>query len=304
MIERFQGERGKILLIETLSTAKLLQGNQEAAEYIVTNGSIESFNAGDTFIEQEDSTNDIFLIIHGQCSIVINARKVGSRGPGDHVGEMAAIMPSQPRSASVVATTDMVCVKLSEEQFSIVAVQHPLIYRYVAQELARRLLQRNSLVGAYRDKTKIFIISSVEAIPIARVVADAFEHDDFETHLWTDGCFKVANYTLDDLEAQVDRSDFAIAIAHTDDVTESRSEKKHSPRDNVIFELGLFMGRLGRSRAILMEPMGTDIKLPSDLSGVKSIGYTYRNGDDNARLMRSAYNKLRTHIVALGPNNG
>jgi CRP/FNR family transcriptional regulator, cyclic AMP receptor protein len=53
--------------------------------------------------------------------------------------------------------------------------------------------------------------------------------------------FRVANYTLESLEAQVDNSDFAIAIAHADDATASRGSTWPSPRDNVIFELGLFM---------------------------------------------------------------
>jgi predicted nucleotide-binding protein len=45
----------------------------------------------------------------------------------------------------------------------------------------------------------------------------------------------------------VDASDFAIAIAQPDDVTKTRGKRKNTPRDNVIFELGFFMGRLGEN---------------------------------------------------------
>ncbi|MGB9028161.1 MAG: TIR domain-containing protein, partial [Rhodomicrobium sp.] len=76
-----------------------------------------------------------------------------------------------------------------------------------------------------------------------------------------------------------------------------------SPRDNVIFELGLFMGRLGRSRAILMEPREEKVKLPSDLSGITTISYRFEKGGDAAALMAPACNALRDHIIALGPNN-
>lgn len=79
---------------------------------------------------------------------------------------------------------------------------------------------------------------------------------------------------------------------------------KGSPRDNIIFELGLFMGRLGRVRAILMEPREEKVKLPSDLAGITTITYRYESGADAAALLATACNKLREHINALGPNNG
>ena len=72
---------------------------------------------------------------------------------------------------------------------------------------------------------------------------------------------------------------------------------------NVIFELGLFMGRLGKARAILMEPREEGVKLPSDLAGITTIPYKYEAGVDAAALMGPACNILREHILRLGPNN-
>lgn len=77
-----------------------------------------------------------------------------------------------------------------------------------------------------------------------------------------------------------------------------------APRDNVIFELGLFMGRLGKARAILMEQRGKDVKLPSDLTGITTIPYQFVKEGENAALMGPACNKLRDHINTLGPANG
>jgi predicted nucleotide-binding protein len=198
----------------------------------------------------------------------------------------------------------MVLVRLDEPTFADIAGQYPQVYRSIAQELARRLLERNRSVGAFRDQIRVFIICSVEALPIARIISNAFEYDPFAVEIWNEGCFKVANYTIQDLEAAVDNSDFAIAIAHADDVNSSRNGEWPAPRDNVIFELGLFMGRLGRSRAVLMEPRDKDVKLPSDLAGVTTIAYRFHRGGENARLMGPACNRLRDHILELGPNNG
>jgi predicted nucleotide-binding protein len=64
------------------------------------------------------------------------------------------------------------------------------------------------------------------------------------------------------------------------------------------------MGRLGRHRAILMEPREEKVKLPSDLAGITTITYRYEKGRDAAALLAPACNALRKHINELGPNNG
>lgn len=67
----------------------------------------------------------------------------------------------------------------------------------------------------------------------------------------------------------------------------SRNRTSPSPRDNVIFELGFFMSRLGRARTLLLVPK-TDVKLPSDFKGLTPI--SYNKGKNAAELP-----------VALGP---
>jgi CRP/FNR family cyclic AMP-dependent transcriptional regulator len=113
--------------------------------------------------------------------------------------------------------------------------------------------------------------------------------------------FRVTNYTLESLENELDRCDFAVAIAHPDDQTTVRDEDWPTPRDNVVFELGSFMGRLGRSRAILMEPRGTRVRLPSDLAGITTIRYRF-DAAEAAVSMGPACNELRDHITRLGRN--
>jgi CRP/FNR family transcriptional regulator, cyclic AMP receptor protein len=179
---------------------------------------------------------------------------------------------------------------------------HPDIWRFFAKELARRLEQRNALVTSTRDSVRIFIISSAEALEIARAIQNAFDHDPFKVVVWTDGVFRASWYPVESLERELDQSDFAIAIAQPDDVTVSRSESAPTPRDNVIFELGLFIGRIGRHRSFLVEPRGEETKLPSDLSGITSITYRY-DRKDLAAALGPACNRMRDIIKELGPNN-
>lgn len=302
MIERFANNQR--LRLDAISSQVIVGANTDLAKEIDARGELVAIPKDTAFIEQNGEDNDVYLILAGVCDIVINGRTIAKRGAGVHVGEMAAVQPTQRRSASCIATEDMILIKISEEVFSELGSRYPEIYRTVAKELARRLLERNSTINSYREKIRVFIISSAEALPIARQIQLAFEHDPFLCTVWTDGVFKIASYSLQSLEDQVDDSDFAIAIAHADDLTESRGKDWPSPRDNVIFELGLFMGRLGRARAILMEPREEKVKLPSDLAGVTTITYRFEPGKDAAALMAPASSKLRDHINALGPNNG
>ncbi|MBK5122061.1 nucleotide-binding protein [Burkholderia sp. R-69980] len=301
MMNRFVGDKGRRLRVDAFKNQKLVAGNSELAEKLADMSELVEVATGTSIITQDDYTNDIFFILVGSFSIVVNGREVATRNAGDHVGEMGAIEPTQKRSATVTATQESLVAKISEEAFDRLGNQYPELYKFIAKELARRLLQRNWMVKNIHERIRIFIICSVEALPVARLIHNGLQHDPFDVIIWSEGVFKVTNYTLDTLESEVNQADFAIAIAHGDDVAEIREKQWPVPRDNVIFELGLFMGRLGRARAILMEPREDKVKLPSDIAGVTTIGYRYVPGKDEASHIAPAVNDLRSHIRALGP---
>ncbi|MFK4539846.1 CRP/FNR family cyclic AMP-dependent transcriptional regulator [Bradyrhizobium ottawaense] len=301
MINRFRGERGQALLIEELRKQKIAIGIAGAAEALADSGVLEAVVKDQTLVEQNGTDNDIYLVVAGAFRVVVNGKQVARRFGGDSIGEMATVSPIQKRSATVFCDEDAVVLKIEEPKFSEIATRFPEIWRRVAQEVARRLEQRNVFIREPNEKIRVFVISSAEALPVARAIQSAFAHDPFATVVWADGVFRVTNYTLESLENELDRSDFAVAIAHPDDRTEVRDEDWPTPRDNVVFELGFFMGRLGRSRAILMEPRATRVKLPSDLAGVTTISYRF-DPKEPAPSMAPACNELREHIMRLGRN--
>jgi CRP/FNR family transcriptional regulator, cyclic AMP receptor protein len=301
MIERFQGERGRQNLVDALRSQKIVAGNMELAERLAESGSLVEVAPGTSIIHQAAEDDDVFLIISGAFDIVVNGRKVARRFAYDHVGEMAAIQPTQLRSATVTATEKSVVLKLTEPQLTEVAKLYPDVWRFIAKELARRLEQRNAHVTATHDKIRIFIISSAEALEIARTIQNAFEYD-FTVVVWTDGVFRASWYPVESLERQLDQSDFAIAVAQPDDITESRGKSSATARDNVIFELGMFIGRIGRQRSFLVEPRGEEAKLPSDLSGITALSYKY-DPSDLAAAVAPACNRIRKIVRELGPNN-
>lgn len=300
MLERFQGEEGRRRLVATLMEHRLVANRPELAEGLVAVGELMEVPAGTAFINQGDQTSDVFFIVAGKVEVRVNGKIVAYRFPGDPVGEMAAIEPAQPRAASVIPIETTVLLKVSEAEFSAVAEQFPDVWRRIAATLARRLAERNHLVTAQRERVRVFIMSSAEALPIVDLLIKQFAHDPFLAVAWKNGVFRASQYTLDELEAELDDSDFAIAVAQPDDVVITRETKWPAMRDNVTFELGLFMGRLGRRRAFLMEPRDADIQLPSDLAGMTTIPYSYVPGKDAEHYIAPACARLRELILAAG----
>lgn len=301
MMNRFLGEAGRRLRVEAFKNQPLVARNTELAEKLADMSVLLEIASEESIINQGDYSNDIYFILIGSFKILVNGREVARRSAGSHIGEMGVIEPTQERSATVTATQQSLIAKIDEAQFDELGKQYPELYKLIAKELAHRLLERNRLIKPLRERIRLFIICSVEALPVARLIHNGLQHDPFDVIIWSEGVFKVTNYTLETLEGEVNQADFAIAIAHGDDIAEIREQQWPVPRDNVIFELGLFMGRLGRNRAILMEPREDKVKLPSDLAGVTTIGYRYIPGTDAASHIAPAVNDLRGHIQVLGP---
>lgn len=308
MTSRFTGEQGRQLLLEKLGEQKIVAGDRNLAKRILELSDPVEVPGGDSVIEQGAATNDLYLVIAGAFDVVVNGRRIARRYAGDHVGEMAAVQPILRRSATVTATEDSVVVKLSEAQLSELSQAFPSIWRVVASELARRLELRNMLVTSVHDRIRVFILSSTQALPIARAIQNTFEHDPFDITVWTDGVFRDSSFPIASLEAAVEQSDFAIAIAPPDDTPTTGDRQVAVPRDSVTFELGLFIGQLGQRRSFLLEPRAADTQLPPDLTGLTTVGYRIEKSDlSNSQALAAAIapacNEMRNLITKLGPIN-
>ncbi|RZK44373.1 MAG: cyclic nucleotide-binding domain-containing protein [Hymenobacter sp.] len=302
MLERFAGDGNLSKLINTLKKQSIVNGDKDIASAIAEVGEILEFQKGDTIIVQDNTDDDVILILTGRVVITVNGREVAFRNAGQHVGEMALIDPSLRRSASVIAVETTVVVKVSEPQFSPLAEQHPELWRRIAEGLAERLIQRNELVEVPNPRPTIFIGSSAEAIPIARAIQASFQHDEYLVRVWVDKIFGAGNATIEDLEHQVKSSDFAILVISADDHVMSRKEELDAPRDNVVFELGFFMGALTRHRTLLATPRGKkDLKIPSDLLGITTLQYTIGDPNDLPSLVAPMCEDVRRIVRKLGP---
>jgi CRP/FNR family cyclic AMP-dependent transcriptional regulator len=297
MKERFEGDNAG-QLIRALKLQPLVAHDDVLAARIVKAGALVEYKIGDTLIEQGATDNDIYFLLMGAVAIIVNGANVNVRKAGLTVGEMAAVEPSLPRSATVRALEPTVALKLANARFMDIADEYPKIFRPLAQDLSRRLFQRNETIARPNRSPKLFIISSSEAHDIAHALRAGLEQHVFST-VWDQGVFWAGGYPLEALEQQVAESDFAVAIAEPDDIVESRGARAPTLRDNVLFELGLFMGKLSRHRSILVHPKIKDLKLPSDLQGLTLVSYPDGTAPLAERL-KSACEQVRAVVDRLG----
>lgn len=165
-----------------------------------------------------------------------------------------------------------------------------------------------ALIGKTGNRTmkpNMFIGSSVEGLPIAEAIQSNLFHQ-IDADLWSQGIFDLSNNTLDELISKSKIFDFATFIMTPDDIAEIRNKEYKVSRDNVLFELGLFIGAMGKWRVFFVTPNTVDFHLPTDLLGVTPASY---NPDSHSGNLEASLGPACTKIKKavenmLKPNEG
>ena len=132
-------------------------------------------------------------------------------------------------------------------------------------------------------KPKIFVASSAEARRLAQAVQQELEYMADVTP-WYQDAFVVGQNVIDELGRNLRASDFGIFIFAPDDSLRMRARSQKSVRDNVILELGMFIGRLGKERSFIIRPEGKGLRVPTDLLGVVTGKYVDRTDNPRAAV--------------------
>jgi hypothetical protein len=145
------------------------------------------------------------------------------------------------------------------------------------------------------DKPRVFLGSSGQQVKMLQALTRGLG-DVAHVEAWTT-VFNPGTTTLGRLLELTREVDFAVFVFAQDDWTtttplpdSSAEAGQASPRDNVVFEAGLFGAVLGLRRTFILHARGS--KLPTDLLGLTSVRYT----DTTAAEMRVVNQKLRKAI--------
>lgn len=148
-------------------------------------------------------------------------------------------------------------------------------------------------------KPRVFVGSSIEGLEVARALQSELQYD-YLVEVWNQNTvFGLGTAKIEALERGAKTYQYAVFVFTADDQIARRDESRPVPRDNVVFEAGLFIGSLSRFRAFIVCPRGVDLQLPSDFAGLTLATYdpTMENLD---AAIGPACRQIRTAIAQSG----
>jgi len=132
------------------------------------------------------------------------------------------------------------------------------------------------------SRPHVFIGSTVEGLAVAEAIQLELDHV-ADCTIWGQGVFMPSSTAIEDLVLASTSIGWAIIVLTADDILVRRGTEESAPRDNLIFELGLFTGSRGRARTFMAVPRGVSMHLPTDLAGVTKVEYNPLRTDGNTQ---------------------
>ena len=126
-------------LVEALSQVPMFNGVKAKELTRLAKGMAEhTFDEGHTITTEGESGVGFFVIEDGNATVSRRGEVVGTLGPGDHFGEIALI-DKGPRSATVVASTELRCRGMTSWEFRPFVQSHPEVAWPLLEHLVGRL---------------------------------------------------------------------------------------------------------------------------------------------------------------------
>jgi len=142
--DRPLGRRGadllaQVPLFEGLSRRHLKQIAEHADEI--------SFHEREIIVEAGQRGGTFFVIVEGEVRVVRGDRTIARVGPGEFFGEIS-LLDGGPRTASVIAETPVVAIRLFKASFDKVVREEPGVAGKILAAVARRLREAEKTVTA------------------------------------------------------------------------------------------------------------------------------------------------------------
>lgn len=141
--ETFSGDGSDERILEVLEKNPAVLGDRALAERLMQAGKVVFFRRGEPLIQHGAPGDDVFFLLAGDVDIVFRSQLGSIRQSPNQVGEMAALEPGRPRSASVIARTDEVAaLKVPGPAFHRIWSSSPLFQQRLQVEMAARHRER------------------------------------------------------------------------------------------------------------------------------------------------------------------
>ena len=130
---------GQVPLFEGLSRRHLRRLAEHADEI--------SFREGETIVEEDQPGGSFFVIVEGEVKVRQGGRAIATAGPGEFFGEIS-LLDGGPRSATVVADTPVVAIRLFKSSFDRVVKEEPQVAGKILTVVARRLREAERTISS------------------------------------------------------------------------------------------------------------------------------------------------------------
>lgn len=147
-------------------------------------------------------------------------------------------------------------------------------------------------------RPKVFVASSSETLNIAKSVQVLLEPT-ADVKIWTQGVFEPGENTLDSLIEAIQQHDFAIIVFSGDDTVISKDITRNAPRDDIIFESGLFIGHFGKKSVYLLVDEESDPKIPTDLLGTNYVKFRRRDDGNIDDAIGASVTKIEQKMMKM-----
>jgi CRP/FNR family transcriptional regulator, cyclic AMP receptor protein len=130
-----------------LSTISFFSGfDRDALDKIAAMGEAVEAERGAVIMEQGEVGREAFVVVDGEVQIIVNGHVVGTAGRGSLLGEMA-LLDLRPRSATLVALTDVELISYASKQFRKILDDMPADARAALEERDERFRAENLEIG-------------------------------------------------------------------------------------------------------------------------------------------------------------
>lgn len=149
------------------------------------------------------------------------------------------------------------------------------------------------------SKPRIFVGSSSEGLEIARAIQYQLQND-ADIVLWNEGVFSLSHGYLETLVNTLNQFDYGIFVLRSEDTLVSRGTESRTSRGNVLFEMGMYFGHLGRSRTFAVYDSYARPAIVSDLHGVSFAPYDGSRSSDILSAVGPACFSIRQELKKWG----
>lgn len=126
--------------------------------FLASSSKVVTFHAGQTLFRQGDVAKETYIIMSGEAEVVIEGSAdeiaVATVGQYQFIGEIAVLI-DVPRTATVVALTNLTTLVISKETFYRIVAEHPVVGIEIMRELAQRLLTTNAQLNQAGSDTSM-----------------------------------------------------------------------------------------------------------------------------------------------------